>query len=46
MEAEIPLGRPATPDDIAEAVLFLASDASRSITGETINVSGGSYMRP
>ena len=46
MEAEIPLGRPATPDDIAEAVLFLAGDASRSITGETINVSGGSYMRP
>jgi 3-oxoacyl-[acyl-carrier protein] reductase len=46
MEAEIPLGRPATPDDIADAVLFLASDASRSITGETINVSGGSYMRP
>jgi 3-oxoacyl-[acyl-carrier protein] reductase len=46
MEAEIPLGRPATPDDIADAVLFLAGDASRSITGETINVSGGSYMRP
>jgi 3-oxoacyl-[acyl-carrier protein] reductase len=46
MESEIPLGRPATPDDIAEAVLFLAGDASRSITGETINVSGGSYMRP
>ena len=46
LEAEIPLGRPATPDDIADAVLFLASDASRSITGETINVSGGSYMRP
>ena len=46
MQAEIPLGRPATPEDIADAVLFLASDASRSITGETINVSGGSYMRP
>jgi 3-oxoacyl-[acyl-carrier protein] reductase len=46
MESEIPLGRPATPEDIAEAVLFLAGDASRSITGETINVSGGSYMRP
>jgi len=46
MEAEIPLGRPATPDDIADAVLFLASDASRSVTGETISVCGGSYMRP
>ena len=46
MAAEIPLGRPATPDDIADAVLFLASDASRSITGETISVCGGSYMRP
>jgi 3-oxoacyl-[acyl-carrier protein] reductase len=46
MEGEIPLGRPATPDDIADAVLFLAGDASASITGETINVSGGSYMRP
>jgi 3-oxoacyl-[acyl-carrier protein] reductase len=46
MAAEIPLGRPATPEDIAEAVLFLASDASRSITGETISVCGGSYMRP
>jgi 3-oxoacyl-[acyl-carrier protein] reductase len=46
MAAEIPLGRPATPDDIADAVLFLASDASRSITGETISVCGGSHMRP
>ena len=46
MKDEIPLGRPATPEDIADAILFLASDASRSITGETINVSGGSYMRP
>ncbi|HVW34514.1 MAG TPA: SDR family NAD(P)-dependent oxidoreductase, partial [Acidimicrobiia bacterium] len=46
MEAEVPLGRPAIPDDIADAVLFLASDASRSITGETISVSGGAYLRP
>lgn len=46
LEAEIPLGRPVEPREIADAVLFLASDASTSITGETINVSGGAYMRP
>ncbi len=34
-----------TPEDIANAVLFLAGDSARSITGETINVSGGAYMR-
>ncbi len=33
------------PEDIANAVLFLAADTGRSITGETINVSGGAYMR-
>lgn len=36
--------RLATPDDIANAVLFLASDASSFITGETINISGGRLM--
>jgi len=40
----IPLGRMGTPDDVAEAVLFLASDASRYITGQVINVNGGLYM--
>jgi 3-oxoacyl-[acyl-carrier protein] reductase len=34
-----------TPEDIANAVLFLAADSGRSITGETINVSAGAYMR-
>ncbi|HEY2833351.1 MAG TPA: SDR family oxidoreductase [Sporichthyaceae bacterium] len=33
------------PEDIANAVLFLAADTGRSITGEIINVSGGAYMR-
>jgi 3-oxoacyl-[acyl-carrier protein] reductase len=46
MEAEIPLGRAVAPEEIADAVVFLAADTARSITGETINVSGGAYMRP
>jgi len=39
--ARIPMGRQGDPDDIAAPVLFLASDASRYITGETIVVDGG-----
>ncbi len=35
------LGRLATPDDIADAVRFLASDQAASITGEVLKVSGG-----
>jgi 3-oxoacyl-[acyl-carrier protein] reductase len=35
------LGRLGTPEDIAEVVSFLASDAARWVTGETISVSGG-----
>lgn len=35
------LGRLGTPEDIAEVVCFLASDAGRWVTGETIQVSGG-----
>jgi len=39
--ARIPLGRLAEPDDVARLALFLASDASSFITGETIAVDGG-----
>jgi NAD(P)-dependent dehydrogenase (short-subunit alcohol dehydrogenase family) len=41
MVAEIPLGRLATPDEIAGTVLFLASDDAAYITGQTIVVDGG-----
>jgi len=40
----VPLGRMAHPDEIADVIVFLASDAARYITGQTINVNGGSYM--
>jgi 2-hydroxycyclohexanecarboxyl-CoA dehydrogenase len=40
----IPLGRLGTPEDIASAVLFLASDRANFITGQTISVDGGYTM--
>jgi len=40
----IPLKRGGTPDDVANACLFLASDLSTYITGQTINVCGGMVM--
>jgi NAD(P)-dependent dehydrogenase (short-subunit alcohol dehydrogenase family) len=39
--AKIPKGRLAEPEDIVGAVLFLCSEASNYITGETIYVDGG-----
>jgi NAD(P)-dependent dehydrogenase (short-subunit alcohol dehydrogenase family) len=39
--SQVPLGRLATPDEIADAVLFIASDRARFITGQVLCVDGG-----
>lgn len=44
LKDQIPLGDLGSPDDIAAAVLFLASAGANYITGETIHVNGGMYM--
>ena len=44
LTAQIPMGRLGSPDDVAEAVVFLASDAAAYITGHVISVNGGMYM--
>jgi 3-oxoacyl-[acyl-carrier protein] reductase len=44
MVSQIPLGRVGTPEDIAGAVVFLASDQAAYITGQVIHVNGGMYM--
>jgi len=41
---QVPLGRLATPEEIAPAVVFLASDHAAYITGTTLNISGGWLM--
>jgi len=41
---QIPMERLGTPEDVAEAVLFLASPAADYITGHVLNVNGGMYM--
>ena len=40
----IPLGRPASPDDVALPILFLCSSWARHITGEVLNVNGGAVL--
>ena len=44
--ANTPLGRLGQPDDIADIVLFLLSDRSRFMTGQTLVASGGRVMLP
>lgn len=40
----IPMGRLGSPQEVANTILFLASDRSSYITGQNINVNGGTYM--
>ncbi len=42
--AQIPLQRMGTPEDVADVVAFLASDAAGYLTGATLDVGGGSFM--
>ncbi|MDX2123092.1 MAG: SDR family NAD(P)-dependent oxidoreductase [Gemmatimonadota bacterium] len=44
IEAGIPLGRVAAPEDVAGPILFLCSDLARHVTGEVLNVNGGSVL--
>ncbi len=44
LTGQIPLGRLGTPEDVAAAVAFLASEEAAYVTGTVLNVSGGLYM--
>jgi 3-oxoacyl-[acyl-carrier protein] reductase len=44
LKEQIPSARLGTPEDIAAAVVYLASDGAAYITGETLNVNGGLMM--
>lgn len=43
--ADIPLGRVATPEEVAETIRWLACEAPASLTGATIDINGASYVR-
>ncbi|MCP3984515.1 MAG: 3-oxoacyl-ACP reductase FabG [bacterium] len=42
--AGIPVGRIGTPEEVADSIAFLASDAAAYVTGQTLNVNGGMYF--
>ncbi len=44
IKAQIPLGTLGTPEDVASATAYLASEESHYITGQTLHVNGGMYM--
>ncbi len=44
LEQRTPLGRLARPEEVAAAIVFLASPAASYITGETLNINGGVFM--
>jgi L-rhamnose 1-dehydrogenase len=44
MEKRIPLGRLGEPDDVAQWVVFLASDRARYVTGASLLVDGGLFV--
>jgi NAD(P)-dependent dehydrogenase (short-subunit alcohol dehydrogenase family) len=43
--ADIPLGRVAGTEEVAEAIRWLASEAPPSLTGSTLDINGASYVR-
>jgi 3-oxoacyl-[acyl-carrier protein] reductase len=44
VERAIPLGRIASAEDVAGPILFLCSSLARHVTGEVLNVNGGSVL--
>ena len=44
LESKVPMGRLCTPEDVARTAVFLASDDAAYITGQAINISGGTVM--
>jgi NAD(P)-dependent dehydrogenase (short-subunit alcohol dehydrogenase family) len=45
LRADIPMGRLATPDDVAGAAVWLASDAASYVTGSIVVIDGGRQLR-
>ena len=44
LQGQIPMGEIGTPEDVANGVWFLSTDASRYITGQVLNINGGLLM--